>query len=308
MKLVIFGCGNIAKRIAKSCMLLDEVELVGFASKDIGKAKKYAEDFNCELYGNYDYFLNSNIDAVYIATYNNSHYELIKRCIENRKHVICEKPMLFSCEQIDELFNLAKEYNVLLMEALKSVFLPINIKIKQMIKDKTIGEVKEIYASFMRNGNHPETHWINTKGSGGALKDLGSYTIGTMNYLMDIDPVVIKMETDESEDCADTTAYVELKYGDVIGRSSVSNSIDGDTCLRVKGSKGYIHVENFWKTGKGLYSIDGVEYKLDEECISDFYYELKHFVYLVENNILMSPVMSKEESLKIVRITNKEYD
>lgn len=245
MKLVIFGCGNIVHRIAKSCKLVEGLELVGFASKDIDKAKQYSQLYECKKYGDYDYFLNSDVDAVYIATYNNSHYDLIKKCLENKKNVICEKPMLFASKQINEMFDLAKANNVLLMEALKSVFLPIIIKTKQMIKDKTIGEIKSIYASFMRKGYHDDNHWINIKETGGALKDLGSYTIGTMNYLMDVNPEIISIETNETDTKADTIAHVELRYGNVIGKSSVSNSIDKDTYLLVEGDKGYIKIDNF---------------------------------------------------------------
>jgi len=306
MKLVIFGCGNIAHRIAKSCKLVEGLELVGFASKDIDKAKQYSQLYECKKYGDYDYFLNSDVDAVYIATYNNSHYDLIKKCLENRKNVICEKPMLFDSKQINEMFDLAKANNVLLMEALKSVFLPIIIKTKQMIKDKTIGEIKSIYASFMRNGNHDDNHWINIKETGGALKDLGSYTIGTMNYLMDVNPEIISIETNETDTKADTIAHVELRYGNVIGKSSVSNSIDKDTYLLVEGDKGYIKIDNFWKSGNGEYEVNGIKHELNEECISDFYYELKHFKDLVDNKIIESPIMSKKRSLDIIKITNKE--
>ena len=45
MKLVIFGCGNISRRIAKSCKLVKEIDLVGFGSRDIAKAKQYAEEY-----------------------------------------------------------------------------------------------------------------------------------------------------------------------------------------------------------------------------------------------------------------------
>ena len=73
MKLVIFGCGRIANRIAKSCKLVEGLDLVGFASRDLQKAKEYCEKYDCREYGDYDHFLNSDVDGVYIATYNRSH-------------------------------------------------------------------------------------------------------------------------------------------------------------------------------------------------------------------------------------------
>ena len=305
MKLVIFGCGRIANRIAKSCKLVEGLDLVGFASKDPLKAKEYCEIYNCREYGDYDHFLNSDVDAVYVATYNKSHYELIRKCLKHKKNVICEKPMLFTLKDNSELFALARENDVLLMEALKSVFLPINIKVKQMVEDKTIGNTEEIYAAFMRNGSHGEDHWINDPKCGGALADLGSYCVGTMNYIMGTEPELIEKKTDRTETKADSTARVIIDYDGVKGIASVSNSQDGDCCLMIKGDKGLIRVENFWKTGNGYYELNGERYELNEECISDFYYELKHFNDLVDNNLKESDVMNEKASADILKITAK---
>ena len=303
MKLVIFGCGNISNRIAKAIKRIDEIDFVGFASKDIEKAKKYSELYECKEYGDYDYFLNSDVDAIYIATYNQSHYELIKRCLNKHKHVICEKPMLASIKELEELFSLAKTNNVLLMEALKSVFLPINMKIKNMIKNNELGEVLEAEACFMRNGNHPESHWINDLKTGGALKDLGSYCVGTLNYIFDIKPTLIEKNTDQTDSKADSTAYVKLKYDNVLANVKVSNSIDGDNHLLIETSRGYIKVNNFWKTGIGEYELDGIKYELNEECLNDFYYELVHFNKCIEDNILSSSIMNLDASRNILLIT-----
>ncbi len=303
MKLAIFGCGNIAKRIATSCQKVEEIDLVGFASKDLVKARSYAENYGCRDYGDYEHFLNSDIDAVYVATYNPSHYELIKTCLEHRKSVICEKPMLSTAEETEELFALAERNGVTLMEALKSVFLPLNLKIRQMMKDGSIGEIKEVYAAFMRCGHHPENHWINDPKTGGALKDLGSYTVGTLNFLMEQKAELIDLKTDATAERADTTAYADLQYGEVKGRIAVSNRLDGDTTLIVTGTKGFIRADNFWKTGKAFYMIGEDRHELDEECISDFYYELKHFARLVDQGIVQSPVMPMLASLDILHIT-----
>ncbi|MBQ6479290.1 MAG: Gfo/Idh/MocA family oxidoreductase [Erysipelotrichaceae bacterium] len=308
MKLVIFGCGKIAKRIAKACLQVKEIELLGFASKDIDKARNYAKTYGCKEYGDYEYFLNGDTDAVYVATHNPSHYEVIRACLEHHKSVICEKPMLGSIRDTEELFDLAKKNGVTLMEAMKSVFLPLNHRIKELMHNGTIGEIREVYAAFMRNGTHPADHWINEPVSGGALKDLGSYCVGTLNFLMDEKPQLLSLETDRTPGRADTTAYADLNYGKVKGKIAVSNRLDGDTTLIITGSRGMIRADNYWKTGKGYYIVDGIRHELEEECISDFYYELEHFAGLVERGIPESPIMSRQASLNILSITAKETE
>lgn len=305
MKIVIFGCGIIANRIAKSCKLVENLELVGFASKNVDKAKEYANTYDCKEYGDYDYFLNSDLcDAVYVTTYNPSHYELVKRCLEHKKSVICEKPMFSLISENEEMFEIAKRNNVTLMEAMKAVFLPINIKIKEMLKNGEIGDAKDIYTSFIRPSKFDETHWIYDLKTGGATRDIGSYCAGEMNFLLDEKPVVTSFKTNASDKLADTIGEVEVKYGNISGHLKVSNVLDGESALIIQGTKGKIYVENFWKAKEGYIEKDGIRKEIKEELISDFYYELKHFANLVDNNILESPVMSKEASNNILLVTS----
>ena len=305
MKLAIFGCGTIANRVAKGCLHVEEIDLVGFASKDMVKARTYSQRYGCREYGDYDHFLNGDVDAVYLCLYNPGHFEMIKRCIEHHKAVMCEKPMLFDLNENKEAFALARENDVLLMEALKSVFLPSIKEVKRMVKEKEIGDVKKITASFMRNGSHSEDHWINDLHSGGAFKDLGSYCVGTMNYIMDIRPALVALDTDRTEERAESTAHAILDYGGIRGEAHVSNSMDGGNSLRIEGSHGYIEVDNFWKQGVIVYDTGtGMQVK-NIDLVSDFYYELKHFASLVEQGKKISDVMSEEASENILRITEE---
>ena len=59
----------------------------------------------------------SEVEAVYIATPNNLHYENCRMCLEAGKHVLCEKPFTLSTEQAQELFDLAEEKGLFIMEA-----------------------------------------------------------------------------------------------------------------------------------------------------------------------------------------------
>ena len=304
MKTVIFGCGKIAKRIAKGFEFVKDNELVGFGSKDIDKAKAYSLEFNVSLYGDYDYFLNNQeIDVVDVATYNLNHYELIKKCLLHKKHVMSEKPMVSSIEELNELYDIAKQNNVLLFEGVKSLYLPIILKVKEMINSKTIGDVYYLEASFIRGPRHPESHWIYDLKTGGALKDLGSYCASTLNFLLDLKPDILYKYKNNTDTLADTIAEVNLDYKGVKGHILVSNEISGDSSLKVLGTRGYIIVPDFWKTSKGYYELDKVRYELNEECINDFSYEINHFTSLILNKKLESDVMSKEFSINVLEVT-----
>lgn len=304
MRMVIFGCGKIANRIAKAFEYVDNCELVGFASKDLNKAKQYSQKYHLSEYGTYDYFLNrKDIDAIYLATYNASHYELIQKCLLSHKHVICEKPMLSDIEANKQLFSLAQANNCLLMEAMKAVFLPINNKVKELIKENIIGEVKYLEASFIRASFFDDNHWIYDLKTGGALKDLGSYCAAITNFLMDKNPEVLYKYKNDIAEKADTIGETIINYDGIIAHLLVSNAMNGNSALKVYGTKGYIVVEEFWKASKGYYVVDNQRFDFAEELISDFHYEIQHFVDLINNHIYQSPIMSQSASENILLIT-----
>ena len=307
MKTVIFGCGIIAHRITNGFKQVKGNQLVGFASTNIERAKQYAQKYNVALYGDYDYFLNmDDIDAVYIATYNINHYELIEKCLKHHKHVICEKPMLSSIEETEALFDLASKNNCLLMEAMKACFLPINIKVKQMLKDHVIGDVKYMEASFVRGETFDKTHWLFDLKTGGSLKDIGSYCAGILNFMADKTPETLHTSTDKTNELADMNAQVSIKYDDVMAHVVVSHTVNGDSALRIYGTLGYIVIPEFWKASKGYYVVNSQRYELECELISDFHYEIQHFSDLVNNGITQSPIMSRQASIDILKITQNK--
>jgi len=303
MKLVIFGCGHIAHRIAKGAKLCKEVDFIGFGSRDINKAKEYALMYECKEYGTYDDFFNSDVDIVYIATINKTHYDLIKTCLQHHKNVICEKPMCNSKKELEELFAIAKENDVLLMEAMKAVFQPINQKVKQMVKDKVIGEIQSIETSFANAGETPSSeHWLMDPVYGGIIKDVGCYCVAEMNYVLDKVPSLISKETNRT-DLAETDAHVTLMYNDIHAKFFASCINEGPNDLLITGTKGYIKVHNFWKASEGIYEVDGIQHEIKEEMLSDFYYEIKHMVDCVTKGLKESPIMSKQASENILLIT-----
>lgn len=305
MKIAIFGCGIIANRIASSIKLVKELDFVGFASKDIEKAKQYAQKYQCPQYGNYQYFLDSDVDIIYIATYNLSHYQLIKDCLNANKNVICEKPMLATKQQYQEVFQLAKQHNVLIMEALKSVFLPVIIKTKQMIEQGQLGQIKYASASFLRGESFPSDHYIYDLATGGATRDLGTYCVGTLNYILGKKPTYISHKWDRTKDKAEMDCQLKLDYQGIDADINVSFINEQPSYLLVQGDKGSIRIDNFWKNNKAILTIGNKETIVEEEMISDFYYEIKHFVNLVAENKKESDVMTLQFCLDMINITSR---
>ena len=125
----IIGCGGIANTFAASLRALDSGILLAAASQTEGKADAFAENHGVERsYSDYIALVaDPDIDAVYVATTHNFHYENVKLCLEHGKHVLCEKPFTVNADQARELIQLAQANKLFLMEGLWTRFLPVII-------------------------------------------------------------------------------------------------------------------------------------------------------------------------------------
>ena len=147
----IIGAGDIARKFADAVRQLDNAEVIAVASKSLDRAQEWAaREHIPSYYGNYAELLaNPRIDAVYIATTTNAHYDNILQCLQAGKHVLCEKSLVRSAHEALTVCSLAKQKNLFLMEAMWTRFLPKTITAKQWIQEGRIGKVKLMQATFI---------------------------------------------------------------------------------------------------------------------------------------------------------------
>src|SRR6185437_2079392 len=145
----ILGAGKIANAFAKDFPFMQNADLVAVASSDQERARNFAKEHNIPKALNYDELYNSHeIDAVYIATTHNFHFEQALKCLQNGKAVLCEKPITVNDSEFKKLAVFSKEKNVFLMEAMWTYFLPAIKKAKQWLDEGRIGKLKVIQADF----------------------------------------------------------------------------------------------------------------------------------------------------------------
>ena len=124
-------------------------------------------------------------DAIYIATPHLAHYPLIKQCVAARKHVLCETPMVLKKEQAEELFALAEENGVVLMEANKTAHCPAFNHLMVMIKSGMIGQVVDVEASLSKLWDDDlSLREFDASQAGGSMYELGSYPLLPIVKLM----------------------------------------------------------------------------------------------------------------------------
>jgi len=172
----IIGLGGIANRFAGVLKNAEGTSLTAVASRDMVRSEAFAKEYNAaKAYDNYDALIQDDeVDIVYVALTHNFHFDIIKKCILQGKAVLCEKPFVTTQKDADELIELAKEKNVLLMEAMWSRCLPTFRKARDWVAGGLIGKPQLVQAAFCFHIPFDADHRLfNPELAGGSLYDGG---------------------------------------------------------------------------------------------------------------------------------------
>ncbi|MCF8001894.1 MAG: Gfo/Idh/MocA family oxidoreductase, partial [Halanaerobiales bacterium] len=183
----IIGTGFIAQTLADEFKYINQGKITAVASRSREKAEEFTQKNNIEKsYSSYeDLAKDDEIDVVYIATPHNLHFENTLLCLNNNKHVLCEKPIAVNEKQTKEMFKLAKEKELFLMEAMWTYFLPPILKVKEWIEEGKIGDIRLLTARVGINAIKKENKRLFDPAlAGGALLDTGIYPVALSNYLL----------------------------------------------------------------------------------------------------------------------------
>lgn len=208
LKWGIAGCGRFAENSFLPAMRsLRKSSVESLYSRDNNRAKTLAQKFGVHRYfDDYDEFLNSDINAVFIASENSRHYEQVIKAAKAGKNILCEKPLAITSQQAEEMVKVCKENNVLLAVNYVHRFHPLVIKAKELIMDQKLGKLVSIDVHF--NFDFPPDNNFRFKkhlSGGGALRDIGTHMIDLLRFFggeiesIDgfIDNLIYKSEVDD---------------------------------------------------------------------------------------------------------------
>jgi predicted dehydrogenase len=303
----IIGAGHIAQSFVKDFPLLKNGELVAVAARDKEKAKVFAAAHNISLAYTYEELYNSNeVDAVYIATTHNFHFEQSIKCMQHGKAVLCEKPITINDKESKQLTALSKEKNIFLMEAMWTYFLPAVIKAQQWINEGKIGAIKIIQADFAFSmEKNLDGRMYNPLLAGGALLDLGVYNVALATLFMKQKPDSIIASGVLTETGVDATTAMTFKYGNTLAILCTSMVTRLNNKLLLFGENGYIEIPEFWRAKSAL--LYDKEFQLiesfeDERQSHGFIYQMQHATDKILNNEVESNIITHQRSNEIQEI------
>ena len=304
----IIGCGHIAHKFAESLKTLDRARLYAVASRSVERAAAFAERYQAEQYYN-DYEAlasNPDIDIVYIATPHSFHKEQTLMCLENRKAVLCEKPIGVNIRETLEMISAAKKNKVFLMEALWTRFLPFTERLYALIEQHAIGELRMVQADFGYDFPFdPESRVYNPGLAGGALLDVGIYPINLSQMIFKDEPTGIQSSailgptgTDEQ------SAYILTYPGNRMAVLYSATGVQTRHDAWIFGSEGYIHLPHFFHAQKiHVKRYDGVEESYEVPYESTGYgYEATEVMTCLDKGLLESPVMPWSDTRQVMQI------
>ena len=210
----VLGTANIARGCTIPGMKLAEnCELYAIAGRSEEKVEKYKAEFGFEKgYIGYDKLLEDpDIQAVYIPLPNHLHKEWVIKALKAGKNVLCEKPLALNADDAREMFAVAKENNVILMEAYAYLHSPYVAALKEDIASGIIGDVLFVDSAFYTQYYTDDIRMYKEMG-GGAVYDLGCYCSTLILSLVDSEVDTVMAQAEFNEYGADVLASALLKF------------------------------------------------------------------------------------------------
>lgn len=308
LKIGVIGTGRIAKRFVPEVKYISGVALYGVYNPHIESAQAYAERFELAMAtDDIEKFMES-IDAVYVASPHETHYDYVKTALEHGKHVLCEKPMVFCRRQAEELYQLADDKNCILMEAIKTAYAPGFNQMISIVKGGLIGEVRDVEACFTRLTDEGLRE-MTDQAYGGGFTEFGSYTLLPIIKLLGTDYKDIRFDSIPAENGIDLYTKATFVYDNAFALSKTGLGVKSEGQLVIAGTKGYILAESPWWLTKS-FEVRYENPNKREKHVAKFLgnglrYEISDFIYMINGHQGRAYKFTREESIAMAGIMER---
>jgi D-xylose 1-dehydrogenase (NADP+, D-xylono-1,5-lactone-forming) len=296
----ILSTARIGRAVLPPIKASKRSNLAAVGSRNIETAQKYAKTWDIpKAYGSYDELLaDPQIDAVYIPLPNHLHAEWTIKAAKAGKHVLCEKPITLTVDELDQVKKAAVENNVVVTEAFMYRHHPMTLKIQQLVAEKAIGDLKLIRGCFtFVLERTADIRWELGFG-GGALWDVGCYPVSYILALTGKEPLEVEGFSIKAPSGVPMSYFGQMRFDhDIHAQFDCSFEMPLFMYMEIRGSEGTIFAPDGFKQGSKSHLIlekDGKQNKIE------FNYPLLYMGEIedMENAVLDSktPRLSLDES------------
>lgn len=284
IRLGIIGSGRIARRFVPEVGRVSGITVSAVYNPHLESAAKFAQelDLDCSTDKIEEFF--GEVDAVYIATHHQTHYQYIKAALLHCKHVLCEKPMVLKKEQAEEVYDLAEKQGVILMEAVKTAYCPGFVQMMGLARSGIIGEIRDVEACFTRLTS-PSVRELQDTEYGGSFTEFGTYTLLPIIKLLGTDYKEIRFDSIKDEKGIDLYTKTTLIYDKAFATMKNGLGVKSEGQLIIAGAKGYILAESPWwltRTFEIRYEDPNKRDRYNVNFLGNgLRYEISDFVYMI---------------------------
>ncbi len=286
LKLGLIGESSVLIKYKNECSFVNGVEPTSIFTKDRNFAKKIIKK-NFPLSNSYEDLLKT-CDAVYIASHPTLHYQQIKQALNSGKHVLCESPISLKVEEVEELFKLANNKNLVLMESIKTAFSTAYNRLLLLIKSGKIGQVVSVDATCTSLRDIKPEGKTNYKRVWNSICAWGPTAMLPVFQILGTDykSKQIFSHIIDEKTMFDSFTKIDFVYDNAVATIKVGKGVKSEGELIISGTKGYAFVPApWWKTDYFELRFENQEenkryfYQLDGEGIR---YELVTFSQIIE--------------------------
>lgn len=316
MRIGIIGTGRIAARFADTALTgIESTYISCVYNPREESAVRFIQQHNIQACtADWDEFVD-NIDAAYVASPHETHYEYSRKLLLSGKHVLCEKPAALKKEQVRELIDIAQNNQLVYMEALKTAYCPGYKALIQIAESGRIGRIVEVEAAFSRL-TPLNTREYKDDDCNGSFLEFGSYTLLPVLTLLGCEYDDVTFRTVRAQNGVDayTKAFIEYKDEYIDKTAIVKTGLGAKTegQLVVTGTNGYILAKSPWWLTKEFEvryeNLGKIErYRFGYEG-TGLCYEVREFVHRIKNNDKKTVDISDNISIAMAGVMERFTD
>jgi predicted dehydrogenase len=281
------------------------IQAVG--ARDLGKANAFADRFGIpNRHQGYEALVaDPEVDIIYISTIHPFHKRDALLALNAGKHLLVEKPFTINAKEAQEIYTLAKEKNLFVMEAMWTRFLPTMNAVFEVINSGSLGEIELLTADHSQALTHVP-RLVERALGGGALLDLGIYPISLAHRIFG-KPAAITAKARFNNDGADATTSMIFEYaGGKQATMTVSFLGAGPVTASIVGSLARIDLDRsfYGQTSFRVIDIEGEVLREYQEAIKGQgrQYQGIHVEECIRQGVTESPIMSLAETVEIMKV------
>ena len=301
LRIGVIGTGRIANRFPPEARAVSGVNVQGVYNPRKESAERFAERWSVGVYGELEELF-AAVDAVYIASPHDTHYEYAKAALERGKHVLCEKPMALNRAKAQELAELAKERKLVLMEAIKTAYCPGFVQLMGIARSGAIGTICNVEACFTKLADSNSRELTDLQ-YGGSFTELGSYVLLPIIKLLGAGWSELRFDSIRGDNGLDIFTKAQFIFPGAMATAACGLGVKSEGKLLISGTTGYIVVEApWWKT---VYFEIHREDPNDVEKFSDHFlgeglrYEVSDFLSVINGNSRNDFKLTRKESVAL---------